>query len=109
MKGQDVLDPAIQKIVDDFDAHARKRAAELLASTKNEPLQETMVLTFCLGYKAGIVDLGAAFRERYGASIDQLASVFRAVIAWRDAAENGGVHEQQLVAAIDAVRKEQRR
>lgn len=32
------FDPALQKIVDDFDAHAKKRAVELLARTESEPL-----------------------------------------------------------------------
>jgi len=108
------LDPATQQVVDDFDAHAKKRAAELLASTTNEPLQVTREIAFCLGYKAGIVDLGAALRERHGVSVDQLAAVYAAVCRWRDAApvpdalagEIDDVHEQQLIAAIDAARKE---
>lgn len=107
------LDPATQKLVDDFDAQAKKRGAELLASTPNEPLHVMRESAFCLGYKAGVVDLGSSIRERYGVSVEQLIRVYAAAVAWRDSprvldALSGEVpdaHERQLIGAIDATRK----
>ena len=54
------LDPKTQAIVDAFDSHARKRAAELLPAGPDGPLQRTREIAFCLGYKAGVVDLNVA-------------------------------------------------
>lgn len=104
-----VFDPATQKIVDAFDAQAKKRAAELLGPMQDPfkaPLREA---TFCLGYKAGVIDLGQVHR----AEIAQLTALFEAACAWRVAArvpealagEVPDVAQDRLVAAIDAVRK----
>jgi hypothetical protein len=98
------------QVVAAFDEHAKKRAAELLVATPNEPLQATREIAFCLGYKAGIVDLGTSLRERLGVSVDQLEVIFRAACAWRDSSlfpdAIAGEFEQQLIAAIDVARKE---
>lgn len=110
------LDSATQQIVDDFDALAKKRAAELLLKPDsrgvelNEALQAVRESTFCFGYKAGVVDLGASLREQHGVSVDQMAAVFTAACAWRDATpvlagEIADGPERRLIAAIDAVRK----
>lgn len=106
------LDPTIKQVVDDFDAHAKKRAAELLVSTPNEPLQATREIAFCLGYKAGVIDLGAVLREQSVVDVAQMAAVFTAACAWRDSprvdarslAGTVDVHEARLVAAVDAAR-----
>ena len=100
------FDPSTQKIVDDFDAHAKKRAAELLASTPNEPLQVTRETAFCLGYKAGVIDLGASLREQPVVDVARLAAVFEAACTWRDAwSEMKAVYAQDLIDAIDTARK----
>jgi hypothetical protein len=106
------LDPATQKIVDDFDAQAKKRAVELLFRTANEPLQATRESSFCLGYKAGVIDLGAALREEAVVDVARMAAVFAAACAWRDSprvdasslAGTVNVHEARLIAAVDAAR-----
>jgi len=101
------IDPATQTIIDTFDAHAKKRFAELLGSTDNTPLQATREISFCLGYKAGVVDLGAALREQSVVDVAQLAAVFAAACAWRDSPHVGDAdfHEkEQLIAAVDATR-----
>ena len=106
------LDPATQKIVDDFDAQAKKRAAELLAPTANEPLQATREISFCLGYKAGVIDLGAALREQPVVDVSRMAAVFAAACAWRDSprvdasalAGEVNSYEARLIAAVDAAR-----
>lgn len=106
------LDPPTQKAVDNFDAHAKKRAAELLTHTENEPLQAMRESSFCLGYKAGVVDLCAVMREESVVDVAQMATVFAAACAWRDSARvdahvlAGGadVYEARLVAAVDAAR-----
>ena len=115
------IDPVTKQVVDDFDAHAKKRAAELLASRSNDPLQATRVLAFCLGYKAGVVDLSPALRERPVVDVARMAAVFEAAARWRDAPCDQlsfcdrGEHEHEctvekrerdLVAAVDAARKE---
>lgn len=108
------LDPSTRQVVEDFDAHSKKRAAELLTSTSIEPLQATREIAFCIGYKAGVIDLAASLRERHGVSIDQLETVFAAACAWRDSSwvpdavrgKVSDVHAQQLAAVIDAARKE---
>lgn len=106
------LDPATQKIVDDFDAQAKKRAAELLGRTDNEPLQATREISFCLGYKAGVIDLGVEQRQVYAVDIAQVAAVFAAACAWRDSspvdrrslAGVSDLQEARLIAAVDAAR-----
>jgi hypothetical protein len=106
------FDPATQKIIDDFDAHAKKRAAELLTCTDNEPLQATRETSFCLGYKAGVVDLGAAHREEAVVDVARMAAVVAAACAWRDSprvdagslAGTVSAHEARLIAAVDAAR-----
>jgi len=106
------FDPTTQKIIDDFDAHAKKRAAELLARTDNEPLQATRETSFCLGYKAGVVDLNTVLREQPVVDVARMAAVFAAACAWRDSApvdrrSLAGVsdlQEARLIAAVDASR-----
>ena len=100
------LDPATQKIVDDFGAQAQKRASELLPrSPDNMPLERIRDMAFCLGYKAGVIDLGAEHRQVSGAEIWQLVAVFAAACAWRDAklADESAL-EKRLIDAVDAVR-----
>jgi hypothetical protein len=109
---EQALDPATQKIIDDFDAHAKKRAAELVGHTDVAPLQATREISFCLGYKAGVIDLGAALREQPVVDISQLAAVFAAACEWRDAiptsiARNLSI-EERLIAAVDAARAARR-
>jgi len=106
------LDPATQKIVDDFDAYSKKRASELLTSSEIAPIQAMRESAFCLGYKAGVIDLGAAHREESIVDVARMSAVFAAAIAWRDSAGvdasalagtvNG--HEARLIAAVDAAR-----
>lgn len=119
------FDPATQKIIDDFDAHAKKRAAELMTRTENAPLQAMREIAFCFGYKAGVVDLGAVRREQGVVDVDggrvidlvgalgfvgQLVAVFDAACAWRDAASqplsSKGILQEKLrlIDAIDAAR-----
>lgn len=117
------LDPEVQKILGDFDALAKKRAAELLPRSGNSTLQAIGDRSFCLGYKAGVFDFNQVLRSnpeafdwmRFhpGTSIEeavfdvtQLAEVFAAACAWRHALQQPGVGhldvEDQLIAAIDA-------
>jgi hypothetical protein len=106
------LDPATQKIVDDFGALAKKRFTELLGRRDNGILQRAAEISFCLGYKAGVIDLGAAQREEAIVDVTRMAAVVTAAIAWRDSprvdagslagAVNG--HEARLIGAIDAAR-----
>jgi hypothetical protein len=110
------LDPRTQKIVDDFDAYSKKRAAELLSSSEVAPLYSSSWAmresSFCLGYKAGVIDLGAAHREEPIVDVARMSAVFSAAIAWRDSARvdasslAGTVneHEARLIAAVDAAR-----
>jgi hypothetical protein len=106
------FDPATQKIIDAFDAQAKKRGAELMHRTDNEPLQATREIAFCLGYKAGVIDLSAAHREEIAVDVARMAAVFAAAIAWRDSprVDAGSLagtvdgHEARLIAAIDAAR-----
>lgn len=102
MKAQ-VLDPATQKIIDTFDEHAKKRAVEMLGRTDNAPLQATREISFCLGYKAGVIDLGAALRDQPVVDVAQLAAVFAAACEWRDAAGQAP-STARLIAAVDAAR-----
>lgn len=57
------FDPATQKLIDDFDVHAKKRCAELLSASTNQPMQAIRESAFCLGYKAGAIDLSASIRQ----------------------------------------------
>jgi hypothetical protein len=113
------IDPAAQKIVDDFDAYSKKRAEELLAPAEVIPLtglrrrlQAMRESSFCLGYKAGVIDLGAAHREEAIVDVARMATVVSAAIAWRDSprvdasslAGTVNAHEARLIAAIDAAR-----
>jgi hypothetical protein len=106
------LDPATQKIIDDFDAHANKRCTELLGHCVSARLQATAEDSFCLGYKAGVIDLGAAQREEVVVDVARMSAVFAAACAWRDsprvdasslAGEVNG-HEARLIAAVDTAR-----
>jgi hypothetical protein len=74
------IDPAAQKIIDDFDAHAKRRFAALLGR-QGSPLQATAEVSFCLGYKAGVIDLGAAQREEAAADVVRMAKVVAAAKA----------------------------
>jgi hypothetical protein len=106
------FDPATQQVIDNFDAYAKKRAAELLTSTTNVPLQATRETAFCLGYKAGVIDLGALQREEVVVDVSQMAAVFAAACAWRDSAPVdrrflagvADLQEARLIAAVDAAR-----
>ncbi len=106
-----VLDPATQKIVDAFDAHAKKRFLELLGH-RDSPLQATAEISFCLGYKAGVIDLSAAQREEAVVDVARMAAVFVAAIAWRDSpkvdagslAGTVNSYEARLIDAVDAAR-----
>lgn len=104
------LDPALQKILDDFDACALKRARELLPhstdpSSMRARLAATRETAFCLGYKACAIDGSPRFKL--------LQAVFDAACAWRDSAcipearagEIPDAPEDRLIAAIDAARK----
>ena len=106
------FDPATQKIIDDFDAQAKKRSAELLSHADSDPLQRIRELAFCLGYKAGVIDLGAAMRDQAVVDVARMAAVFAAAIAWRDSprvdasslAGETNLYEARLIAAVDAAR-----
>jgi hypothetical protein len=95
------VDPTTQKIFDDLDVHAKKRAAELLGDTAIAHLQVPRVTSFCLGYKAGIIDLGIVQRQEAGTGFGQMSAVFAAACVWRDAPHVPG-HEERLRAAVDA-------
>jgi hypothetical protein len=104
------FDPVTQKIVDDFDAHAKKRFTEMLGHREGSPLHTTSEICFCLGYKAGVIDLGAAQRELAVVDVAHLAAVFAAACAWRDSALAdrrylagvSDLQETRLIEAIDA-------
>ena len=110
------FDPATQKIVDDFDAHAQKRFTELLGHRQNAVLQTTAEVSFCLGYKAGVIDLGATQREEPVVNVARMAAVFAAACAWRDSplvdrrflAGVSDLQETRLIDAIDAARAAQK-
>lgn len=97
------LDPHTQKVVDDFDTLARRRASELLPEAGK--LRETTETAFCLGYKAATVDLGTSLRETHGVSLDQLLAVYAAACTWRDHSGPDGPERYQLIVAIDAARR----
>lgn len=106
------IDAATQKILDEFDAYTRRRAREMLVPRAAAPLlQATRETAFRLGYKAGVFDLGAAFREG-GVAVSQMHEVIAAAVAWRDSprvdagvlAGSNNVHEARLAAAVDAAR-----
>jgi len=107
-----VLDPKTQQIVDAFAAHAKKRFLELLGQRENPHLQTTAEVSFCLGYKAGVVDLSAVQREEAVADVARMAAVFAAAIAWRDSprvdagslAGTVNSYEARLIDAVDAAR-----
>ena len=109
------FDPITKQVIDAFDVHAKKRATELLASSTDESLQVTREVSFCLGYKAGVVDLGVSLRERLGVDMDRMVTIFVAACAWRDSRESiederhvaPDDYERQLLAAIDAARETQ--
>ena len=99
------LDPATQKIVDDFDAQAKKRVAELLPrSPHNEPLERIRDNAFCIGYKAGVIDLSNVQRLQTTVDFSQLVAVFEAACDWRDDPLMTSALEAQLIAAVDAAR-----
>lgn len=106
------LDPKTQKIIDDFDAYAKKRFTEMLGHRESSPLHATAEGCFCLGYKAGVFDLGAAQRELAVLDAARMAAVVAAAIAWRDSprvdagslAGTVNVYEARLIAAVDAAR-----
>lgn len=87
------IDPATQTIIDTFDEHAKKRFAELLGRTENAPLQATREISFCLGYKAGVIDLGAALREQSVVDISQ-----RLIVAIDKVRETLAINEQRDIA-----------
>ena len=101
-----MFDEATQKIIDNFDTHAKNRASDLLTSSTNKALDEVRELAFCLGYKAGVTDLSAAWKTSELA-VKDLGLLFEACCAWRDAAQvpGPGVHEAEdrLVALIDGM------
>lgn len=105
------FDPATLKIINDFDAHAKKRFLELLGH-RDSPLQATAEISFCLGYKAGVIDLGDVQREQAVVDVAWMAAVLAAAIAWRDSprvdasslAGSVNVYEARLIAAVDAAR-----
>jgi len=51
------FDPVTRQVITDFDARAKRRAEEMLPTTGSAPLRATRATAFCLGYKAGVVDL----------------------------------------------------
>jgi len=58
------LDEATQKVVEDFDALAKQRCAELLGDSSAElPHRAALERAFCLGYKAGAVDTNVAAKQ----------------------------------------------
>ena len=105
------FDPETQKILDAFDAHAKKRFVEMLGQRERNPqLQAAAEVSFCLGYKTGVVDLSATRRDVV--AFAHMAAVFVAASAWRDSPKvdagslAGTVNEQEarLIAAVDAAR-----
>jgi len=61
------LDEATKKVIENFDAHARARATELLKHPSGEgrdPLLRIAESAFCLGYKTGVIDAGQAIRPQ---------------------------------------------
>lgn len=97
------LDPLTQQIVNDFDTQAKKRAAEVMLLTLNEPSQAMRERAFCLGYKAGVIDLSASFREQPVVDVARMAAVFEAACRWRDAWP--AAFPQELIEAVDTARK----
>lgn len=59
-----VDEATLKTIVEDFDALAKKRAAELLRADLDDHLRGIYESAFCLGYKAGVVDLSATQRAK---------------------------------------------
>jgi hypothetical protein len=56
------IDEATQKVIDNFDEHAKRRCAELLGSSVHSAFRSMLERAFCLGYKAGVVDHSAVVR-----------------------------------------------
>lgn len=106
------IDPRTQKIIDAFDEHSRTRAAELLQGTELEPLQSARERAFCIGYKAGVIDLSAAQRLDALLNTAHILTVFDMASTWRDSpdvdarflAGTCDLAEARLIAAIDAAR-----
>lgn len=117
------LDSTARAVIEAFDASAHQRARELLQiggvdsprSTLSVHLESIRVSAFCLGYKAGVVDLSTSIRKYKSVDLRSLELVFHAACAWRDSPEvtvaalageipSGLV--TRLIAAIDAARKE---
>jgi len=109
-----IITPEQQVILDAFNSHREARAAELLHLAERPPhrLDPLQKSAFCLGYTAGIVDY-IAEQRRNPISIETMASVFAAALAWRDSsrapdARAGEVPDEaqdRLIATIDAARK----
>src|SRR5262249_16905655 len=107
-----ILDPATQKIMDAFDAHAKKRFIELLGHREGSPLQATSEICFCLGYTPGGGDLSGGEGEEAVVDVARMAAVFAAAVAWRDSprvdagslAGTVNSYEARLIDAIDAAR-----
>jgi hypothetical protein len=57
------LDEATQKVIENFDAVAKQRCAELLGSSVHSSFRAMLERAFCLGYKAGVVDTNAAAKQ----------------------------------------------
>lgn len=62
---RDVDEATLKQITDDFDAYAKKRAADLIRqdALRDDHLQKIAESAFCLGYKAGVVDVSASQRR----------------------------------------------
>jgi hypothetical protein len=61
---RDVDEVTLKQITEDFDAYAKKRAADLIGrdALRDDHLRKIAETAFCLGYKAGVVDLSATQR-----------------------------------------------
>lgn len=62
--GIETADPTtdVGAVIAAFDALAKRRARELIQAALDGPLGKTAEISFCLGYKAGVIDLGQAHR-----------------------------------------------
>ena len=114
------FDQETQKVIDDFDAYAEKRSADLLTPSDNtgnphfdRAMHETRETAFRLGYKTGVVDLSRSWKTSELAVKGLTANyeaLFEAVCMWRD--ERASIHDREttaaeapLIALIDFLRR----
>ena len=71
--------------------------------TSDEAFQQSRQTAFCLGYKAGVVDVGDALRQQYGGDLAQMIAAFTVV---QSLVERQRALATSLVTELDGVLEE---